>query len=650
MRGRLARPASRDYRAGAVRSSAQHLRLLGPPDLQQCAQPQQCTLLLSEPLPPSPQAYDLALAKAQQGVSALSFRRQVNLFSTAAASGSQANLELVWAVVRPRVCPELLHVGPNKLVPRYKQLDRISDPGVTAAAAGHPHLLPWLLAHCPGLVDPAKTLAAVAGHCDLAALQGAWDLLREAITAPGAGEDSHQPGRIAQDSGSGAEGPSMWEQVLDAAAGCKLPDGRAKLEWVIAAGGGCGLVRAGTVAAAVRSGQLDRVRWLLQEFPWVRVGPMKGCIVAAALQHCDLGVAEWLVDEAGCALPSAEQGSGAAAYSGSVAKLQWLEGRGLPLAWDPAAHCAAVKGHLGVLRFLWERSGDSTDASLQLDEHLLYPAVASGSIGTAAWLLQHGCPLAPTMYAAASGDVDMVRWLLNEVRPDISPGKALMDLVCLWPDATSADDAGLAAAVALVLEAAMAGGGGAVAAGKATALQIHRAANDAARRGNVAVLRAILEHPLAGGRPTDGAYLRQSASSGSVDTMLWVCAAEVPTAQLRRSLRIGCIAGLFCHEALVRGDLATAAHLTSMGREWSGVPLAQVAEDGGFLSALQWMVQWGAAAGPAEVLQALEVARRAEVREWLLSLLPQGPVRKEAVRFLMTPFATVRRLIRRNTF
>lgn len=207
---------------------------------QHCAQPQQCTLCLSEPLPPSPRAFDLALDKAQQGVTALSFRRQLNLFSTAAASGSQANLELVWAVIRPRVCPELLHV------PLYKQPDPISDLGVTAAAAGHSHLLPWLLALCPGLVDPAKTLAAVAGHCNLSALQEAWGLLCKAIAASEAKVSGQQPGRIGQDYDAWAKGPSMWEQVLDAAAGCKLPDGSAKLEWVIAAGGGCGLVRAGT--------------------------------------------------------------------------------------------------------------------------------------------------------------------------------------------------------------------------------------------------------------------------------------------------------------------------------------------------------------------------------------------------------------------
>ncbi len=75
-----------------------------------------------------------------------------------------------------------------------------------------------------------------------------------------------------------------------------------------------------------------------------------------------------------------------------------------------------------------------------------------------------------------------------------------------------------------------------------------------------------------------------------------------------------------CLRALVRGDLATAAYPTRM--VWRRTALAQAVAEGCFLSALQWMVEQGAPAGPQEVRQALEGAKRAEVREWLVSLMP----------------------------
>ncbi len=608
---------------------------------QQCTQPQQCTLLLSEPLPPSSQAFDLALAKAQQGVSALSFRRQLNLFSTAAASGSQANLELVWTVMRPRVCPEMLRVGPPK------DVRDVGDPGVAAARAGHPHLLPWLLAHCPGLVDPVKALAAVAGHCDLAALQEAWGLVREALDSPGEGGARQQPGRTTRADGVGEQGGSMWEQLLDAAAACKFPEGSAKLEWVLWAGGGCSLVRAATVAAALRSGQLDRVQWLLREFPWVRVGPGKGGIVTAALQHSDLGVVEWLVDEAACALPGAEEGAEAAAASGNVAKLLWLERRGLPLtsaAWNLAARCAARKGHVGVLRFLEERPVDFSDPT---DGGLFYAAVESGSIEAAALLRHHGCPANYDLCFAARGNVEMVRWLLDEAQLNTSPEAALQGVLYLWPDQTSADDAGLAAAVGMLLEVAKAAGGAAGKAGDAIKTEVLFAVNAAASRGNAQLLRTILEHPLA--PYAHDVYMGEAASSGCVDAMRWLSQPGESSGRRRYTEPARSVAWLSCHGALVSGDLATAAYLTSLGMVWGRTSLFQAVAKGCFLSGLQWMVEQGAPAGPKGVRRALEGAKSTEVREWLVSLLPCGAVRKEAMRFVL-PCTTSGRLSRRNSF
>ncbi len=105
-----------------------------------------------------------------------------------------------------------------------------------------------------------------------------------------------------------------------------------------------------------------------------------------------------------------------------------------------------------------------------------------------------------------------------------------------------------------------------------------------------------------------------------------------------------------CLPALASGNLAAATCLYgTQGVTWAPDALAQAVREGCFLSALQWMVERGAPAGPQEVRQALEGAKRAEVREWLVSLMPCGAVRNEAMRFVL-PCTTARRLSRRNSF
>ncbi len=419
----------------------------------------------------------------------------MNLFSTAAASGSQANLELVWAVVRPRVCPELLSSGCNreKFLPVYP-----ADPGVAAAAAGHLHLLPWLLAHCPGLVDPAKTLTAVAGHCDLAGLQQAWGLLRERWDLALDVAVQQERARLAH--WHLPEGASMakdlashtWAPVLDAAAACKRPERSAKLEWVIAAAGGCGLVRGDTVAAAVRAGQLDRARWLLREFPWLRVGPEKGDILAAALEHSDLSVVEWLVDEVGCALPTEEDLEGcsslgeAAARGGGVAQLRWLADRGLPLTTEGALSGALSGGHVEVLRFLREEAGNTMKPEKYFAE---MHAAESGKPGAVAWLLQQGYRVTDHAHssAAARRDVATLKWLVQEGPRDVRMARALAGVIISWPESNAADDEDLLAAASFMLDAAGDDCGG-----------MRSAAHRAAERGSLPLLRLILEHPLGG--------------------------------------------------------------------------------------------------------------------------------------------------------
>ncbi len=588
---------------------------------QRLNQAHQCTMRLSQQLPPSPQAFDLALAKAQQGVSALSFRRQLNLFSTAAASGSQANLELVWAMLRPRVCPELLQSGPLDAAREQMEL---SDPGVTIATAGHLHLLPWLLAHCPGLVDPVETLAAVAGHCDLAALQGAWGVLRERWGLAVDTAVQKERGMLAgwhqgEDRTAKEVAARMWLKVLDAAAVCKLPEGSAKLEWVMSAGGGCSFVRPESAAAvaAVHSGDLDRVRWLLRRFPWVRVGRGKGDILTAALQHAGLELVEWLVEQNGFSLPRPEDQElcsrlgYAAAASGSVAKLRWLAARGLPLGTEWPMIGALSSGQLEVLRFLREEAGNAVSLATN---RCSAAAVQSGSVATAAWLLQQGASMDPAnlILALAAGDLDMFVWLVTEAGCTPPPA-VLATLVLSWPDTWSADDAKVTAAATVVLhgvgdaDVRLGGGaggpvnggaGGAV--GQQPADEAHwgggimLAAFAAAKRGLLPLLRMLLEGREV--QPAQHAALLDEAAKGGCEELLLWLVEQLPGGEA------GPGTWQCCLHALVNGDLATATCLYgTLGVAWPPNAMGAAVGLGCFPSALQWMAQRGApAAGPQE--------------------------------------------------
>ncbi len=89
----------------------------------------------------------------------LAFRHKLQLMCTAAASGSEVNLEVALVLLQPSDFP------------RLKGSDTSSDPGMAAVKAGHPQLLGWLLHHCPGLLCLEAVLEAAARHCDMAGLQ-----------------------------------------------------------------------------------------------------------------------------------------------------------------------------------------------------------------------------------------------------------------------------------------------------------------------------------------------------------------------------------------------------------------------------------------------------------------------------------------------
>ncbi len=143
-------------------------RLVSPDARDALSGPQNCIASLSQPLPAHSASW--AQAAGQQHLRQLPFRHKLQLLCTAAASGCEVNLEVVLALLRANVFPELLQ--------QRREICEYPDPGVAASEAGHPQLLGWLLRHCRGLVEPVRTLAAAAQHCDLTGLQAAWAALQ----------------------------------------------------------------------------------------------------------------------------------------------------------------------------------------------------------------------------------------------------------------------------------------------------------------------------------------------------------------------------------------------------------------------------------------------------------------------------------------
>ncbi len=259
-------------------------RLVSPDAAAGLSQDPTCTASLSQPLPPH--AVPWAVEAGQQHVRQLPFRHKLQLLCTAAASGSETNLEVALALLQPSVFPELLQTtggyhypgsvtvcgGTNGYLASRSRLN-YWDAGVAAVKAGHPQLLGWLLRHCPGFVHMEQVLEAAAEHSSLAALQAVCTALQ------GHGGSCHADSR-----------------VLYAAASSPTPDALAKMEWLVSV---CGApLSISAAAAAARSGDLSRLRWLREQGCPV----FKTEVLASALEHTDLAVARWLVDEAGCEL------------------------------------------------------------------------------------------------------------------------------------------------------------------------------------------------------------------------------------------------------------------------------------------------------------------------------------------------------------
>ncbi len=538
-----------------------------------------CIASLSQPLPAHAEAW--AVQVGQQHVHSLTFQRKLGLLSAAAASGSEVNLEVALALLRPSIFPEMLlpgytfRFGMNNPTPL--------NPGAAAVKAGHLHLLGWLLRHCPSLASAPGVLAAAAEHRDLPGLKEVCGVLRA---------DPNQG-------------------VLDAAAGSATPDAVAKLEWLLALPGSACSLRESTAEAAAITGNLGVLRWLKgQGCPMATEGALR-----EALQHAGVPIAQWLVDEGGCRLPEAgARGAwkglleGAAGGPGGVAKLQWLQGRGAPpldsevdqQLINTLAYNAAFSGQVEVVRYLLAAHGPA--AVFAFPDAVAHAGARSGSIPVVECLREAGLRFSNRAYqgAAEAGSVAMVRWLLQVARAPIGDLDICNRFMYEWPHGTAADCRGLMEAVQLLVGEVELGG---------QHWTVEKVVKAAAGHGDVALVRYLLQLKPGMKQPNVGALL-PVASEGSLAVLEWL-AAEYPTC-----LAVGWDIVPPYGRPAVTGDLGT---LTALQR--LGVPMGpqinvpEAVASGCNAPVLRWLAERGAPVGSKEDMEGALAQRRYVTRE-----------------------------------
>ncbi len=597
-------------------------RLVSPDAADSLSGPEDCTAFLSQPLPPHAVAW--AVEAGQQHVRQLPFLHKVQLVCTAAASGSEVNLEVALALLQPSVFPELLQSYDEvRSRPSGKYC-----PGKAAAKAGHPQLLGWLVRRCPVLMWPEGVLEAVALHCDLAGLQNAWEALQH-----------------------GFNYSSLCQDVLDAAAESSTVDAVAKMEWVlqaVAAGAGEGgeydsprcRLQLSTAAAAARSGDLGRLRWLRdQGCPMGRRAGQGGalCMLTTALRHADLGVAQWLVDEAGCRLPAAGGGDmaaeqrdnawtdllrAAAESPDAVAKWRWLQERGGPSVAgaeqgliEELTLAAVRAGQVEAVQYLLSVLGAGKVLAVGRDA-LSDAAGQAGSIPVAECLQQAGLVFSHEAYCAGwvfTGRLPFIRWLALETKVSAArcTCEALQSLIFGWPRVTPAHSRDLLEAVQLLTGAGFSNWGGT------------RLTEVAAGRGELDLVRFLAEQgaPL---NPDMG--IVAAAADAGCEALLELLTAQPDCFKASTtSSYTPTFTPYIC--AAGRGDRATLDALRRLGVPWGvddvvlwavkclyGEPI------------LRWLVEHGAPLGSAEdmegaLVNAVQRGRLgAEATAWLRGL------------------------------
>ncbi len=569
------------------------------------------TASLSQPLPAHAAPWDVEAG--QQHVRQLPLQHKLQLLSTAAASGSEVNLEVALALLRPSIFSEMLITGHDV----WEKSEVLPDPGpgVAAIEAGHPQVLGWLLRHCPALVCLKYALEAAGEHCDLAGLQGVWRVLN--------GEE--QP----VDWG-GRSRPTLDQWALNGAAGSPIPDAVAKMEWVLGAAeeGSCSLYSNpydDVAEAAARSGDLGRLRWLLER--GCRLDDPESWVLQQALQYADMGVVQWLVDGAGWDLlgPQAEHkeywGSLVAAAArgpDGLARVLWLQERGVvlkdgirPLLYVVTAPGYQITvGQVHTLRYIMQRYSDDLGAQqlAQLGRGLTCAPVASGSIPLVEELRQSGVTLDHQSYYYATYDMEMTRWLVTEAK--VSPrGLALWELFDPHWRGTPATNRELLEAVQLLVGAGAGARSG----------DVMRAILCAAERGNLPIVHDLAQHmeQQLGCQPDWHRAMQVAVESGCEALLEWLAG------------KAGCLAnaGISYMPAVRAGDRGTLNALRRLGVPWgAGDVVVGAVEEGCQAPVLRWLLEQGAPMGSAaEMEEAVAAAERegelgAEAAAWLRGL------------------------------
>ncbi len=581
-------------------------RLVSPDAADGLSGPQHCTASLFQPLPPHAAAW--AVAAGQQHVRQLPFHHKVQLLCTAAASGSRINLEVALALLQPSIFPGHLHSWDSEDCP---------DPGVAAVEAGHPQLLGWLMHHCPDLIRTEGVLTAAARHCTLAGLQATWERLLAWYFSPSGSADL------------------MYIVTFEAAASV-ASDGLAKLQWLLAKAGFIPRDRQLIAQAAARSGDVARLRWLQgRGFP---VG--EWAVLKEALQHADLAVVQWLVDEAGCELPAAGGGDttaeqrertwtalllAAANSRDAVAKWRWLHERGGPSVVGAGrglvkelALAAVRAGQVEAVQYLLSVLGAEKVLAAGRDA-LCSAAGQSGSIAVAECLQRAGFVFSHAAYRSdwlSPGKLPVIRWLATEAKVSAAgcTWRELQTLILNWPSNTPAHSRDLLEAVQLLTGAGFSDWGG------------ENLTKCAIGRGELDLVRYLMQQ----GAPLDPDLSTIEAAAGAGCVPLLEFLSALP-GSFKPSVYESCPYLI----AAEHGDRATLDALRRLGVPWGVDDVLQRAVNYRFRSegdgepvhvrygmhVLRWLGEHGAPLGSVEEMGDMDDhSLSGEVTAWLQGL------------------------------
>ncbi len=496
----------------------------------------------------------------------------------------------------------------------------VPDVGSAAVASGLAHLLPTLKHHYRALLDPVRTLEAAARHCDLAGLQAAWELLSGHIMTSLEQDVVRLFGFVDMDEWLDRV-REVWRRMVGAAAASATQDAVAKAEWLMgrAHDANVQVVHADVCGAAAASGDLARVQWLqARGFPWGTPD-----VLLAVMQHAELAFIQQMEEEGGF-LPPADHPA-------------W---RSEALV---ATTAAAAKDSAAKLQWLGEKG-----AALGGDR-ALHAAARCGNLGALQVVVAHRPAfgnIAPANNAvAALGQADPVQQAhANPAGP--SPEQlaclaacqagdphtlmwllqagcprgplALTDVVQLWPSRTRRDGELLVVAVQLLAQTGWLVWDG-------EAMHPLEVALDAGHHWLVLwALRQLMPPDAAFGLPPAAAM--RAAAVGCEATLETLVGLGVHV-QLGAPLAVAWYAA-----AAENGDRGTSECLVRLGVPRVDGVLAAALREGAPLCALRWLAEQGAPVGNPEneVLGHLDEyygeEEVEEVEAWLRALLlgPEG--------------------------